>query len=127
MVQIYFKNFPLDLAALNAAKITHCLNNDKRLIFLHHLYETQNEWIRGETIEDINKNLKKALDNFGIKNIDFQQCINDEEIEDLVLNERIEASKKYKIQSTPTIVINEKKFGKPLEYKNLKKAIEKLI
>ena len=127
LVQIYFKNFPLDLAALNAAKITHCLNNDKRLIFLHHLYETQNEWIKGETIEDINKNLKKALDNFGIKNIDFQQCINDEEIEDLVLNERIEASKKYKIQSTPTIIINEKKFGKPLEYKNLKKAIEKLI
>jgi len=33
LVQIYFKNFPLDLAGLNAAKITHCLNNDKRLIF----------------------------------------------------------------------------------------------
>ena len=127
LVQIYFKNFPLDLAGLNAAKITHCLNNDRRLIFLHHLYETQNEWLKGKTIEDINKNLKKALDNFGIKNIDFQKCINDKEIEDLVLNERIEASKKYKIQSTPTVVINEKKFDKPLEYKNLKKAIEKLI
>ena len=73
LVQIYFKNFPLDLAGLNAAKITHCLNNDKRLIFLHHLYKTQNEWVKGETIEDINKNLKKTLDNFGIKNIDFQQ------------------------------------------------------
>ena len=53
--------------------------------------------------------------------------VNDKEIEDLVLNERIEASKKYKIQSTPTVVINEKKFDKPLKYKNLKKAIEKLI
>ena len=127
LVQIYFKNFPLDLAGLNAAKITHCLNNDKRLIFLHHLYETQNEWLKGKTIEDINKNLKKALDNFEIKKIDFQKCINDKEIEDLVLNERIEASKKYKIQSTPTVVINEKKFDKPLKYKNLKKAIEKLI
>ena len=127
LVQIYFKNFPLDLAGLNASKITHCLNNDKRLIFLHHLYENQNEWLMAETIEDINKNLKKALDNFGIKNIDFQKCINDKEIEDLILNERIEASKKYKIQSTPTVVINEKKFDKPLEYKNLKKAIEKLI
>jgi len=127
LVQIYFKNFPLDLAGLNAAKITHCLDNDKRLIFLHHLYKTQNKWIKGETIEDINKNLKKTLDNFEIKKIDFQKCINDKEIEDLVLNERIEASKKYKIQSTPTVVINEKKFDKPLEYKNLKKAIEKLI
>ena len=127
LVQIYFKNFPLDLAGLNAAKTTHCLNSDKRLVFLHHLYETQNEWVNGETIDDINKNLKKTLDNFGIKNIDFQKCINNEEIENLVLNERIEAFKKYKIQSTPTVVINEKKFDKPLKYKNLKKAIEKLI
>ena len=127
LVQIYFKSFPLDLAGLNASKITHCLNNDKRLVFLHYLYKTQNEWLKGETIEDINKNLKKALNNFGIKNIDFEKCINNEEIEDLVLNERIEATKKYKIQSTPTVVINEKKFDKPLKYKNLKKAIEKLI
>ena len=127
LVQIYFKSFPLDLAGLNAAKITHCLSNDKRLVFLHHLYETQNEWLKGETIEDINKNLKKKLDNLEIENIDFQKCIDDKEIEDFVLNERIEASKKYKIQSTPTVVINEKKFDKPLEYKNLKKAIEKLI
>jgi len=64
---------------------------------------------------------------FEIKKIDFQKCINDKEIEDLVLNERIEASKKYKIQSTPTVVINEKKFDKPLNYKNLKKTLEKLI
>ena len=127
LVQIYFKNFPLDLAGLNAAKTTYCLNSDKRSVFLHHLYETQNEWVNGETIDDINKNLKKTLDNFGIKNIDFQKCINNEEIENLVLNERIEAFKKYKIQSTPTVVINEKKFDKPLIYKNLKKAIEKLI
>tara|TARA_B110001454_G_C12621218_1_gene392929 strand:+ start:221 stop:811 length:591 start_codon:yes stop_codon:yes gene_type:complete len=127
LVQIYFKNFPLDLAGLNAAKTTHCLNNDKRLVFLHHLYETQNEWVNGETIDDINKNLKKTLDNFGIKNVDFQKCIDNKEIENLVLNERIEAFKKYKIQSTPTVVINEKKFDKPLKYKNLKKAIEKLI
>ena len=127
LVQIYFKNFPLDLAGLNAAKITHCLSNDKRLVFLHHLYETQNEWLKGEAIENINKNLKKKLDNFEIENIDFQKCIDDKEIEDFVLNERIEAAKKYKIQSTPTVVINEKKFDKPLEYKNLKKAIEKLI
>ena len=127
LVQIYFKNFPLDLAGLNAAKTTYCLNSDKRSVFLHHLYETQNEWVNGETIDDINKNLKKTLDNFGIKNIDFQKCINNEEIENLVLNERIEAFKKYKIQSTPTVVINEKKFDKPLKYKNLKKAIEKLI
>ena len=108
-------------------KLLTAVNNDKRLAFLHHLYETQNEWVKGETIENINNNIKKKLDNFEIEKIDFQKCIDDKEIEDLILSERIKAAKKYKIQSTPTVVINEKKFDKPLKYKNLKKAIEKLI
>ena len=49
------------------------------------------------------------------------------EIEDFVLNDRIEGAKKFKINATPTIIINDKKFEKTLNYKNLKKSLEKLI
>jgi len=127
IVQIYFKNFPLDLAGLNASKITHCLNKDQRFNFLHHLYETQEKWLDGSTIEKINTNIENSLIKFGIKDINVKNCLSDAEIEDSILSERINASKKYKIQSTPTVVINEKKFDKTLDFKNLKKAIEKLI
>jgi protein-disulfide isomerase len=44
-----------------------------------------------------------------------------------VLNDRIEGAKKFKVNATPTIIINNKKFDKTLNYKNLKKFIEKLI
>ena len=50
-----------------------------------------------------------------------------QKIEDYVLNDRIEGVKKFKVNATPTIIINNKKFDKPLNYKNLKKSIEKLI
>ena len=60
-------------------------------------------------------------------NIDFENCINNKNIEDFVLNDRIDGAKKFKISSTPTIIINNKKFEKTLNYKNLKKALEKLI
>ena len=60
-------------------------------------------------------------------NINFEQCINNKEIEDFVLNDRIEGTKKFKVNATPTIIINNKKFEKPLNYKNLKKSLEKLI
>ena len=60
-------------------------------------------------------------------NINFEKCLNDQKIEDLILDERIKASKKYKIDSTPTVIINDKKFEKSLNYKNLKKTLEKLI
>ena len=59
--------------------------------------------------------------------IDFNRCIDNKKIEDYVLEDRIEGVKKFKINATPTIIINDKKFDKPLTFKNLKKFLEKLI
>ena len=60
-------------------------------------------------------------------NLDFEACISDKEIEDYVLNDRIEGVKNFDVNATPTIIINNKKFNKSLNYKNLKKFLEKLI
>ena len=57
LVKIEFRSFPLNLAALNASKIAHC-KNDGKSDLLHFLYENQKKWVRGKTIEDVNKNLK---------------------------------------------------------------------
>ena len=124
-VKIEFRNFPLDIAALNASKIAHCKNDGKSDI-LHFLFENQEQWAKGNKIEDINSNLKKILDSekYGI-NID--KCINNKKVEDHILEDRINAVKKFKLNSTPTLIINNKKFDKPLNYKNLKKTLEKLI
>jgi len=124
-VKIEFRNFPLDMAALNASKIAHCKNDGKSDI-LHFLFENQEQWAKGSKIEDINSNLKKILDTekYGI-NID--KCINNKKVEDHILEDRINAVKKFKLNSTPTLIINNKKFDKPLNYKNLKKTLEKLI
>ena len=70
--------------------------------------------------------LKKFLTDEGIS-IDFEKCLNNKNIEDYVLNDRIEGVKKFNVDATPTIIINDKKFDKALNYKNLKKYLEKLI
>ena len=59
--------------------------------------------------------------------MDFEKCLNDKNIEDFVLNDRIEGVKKFKVNATPTIIINEKKFEKALNYKNIKIYLEKLL
>ena len=125
LAKIEFRHFPLDIAAFNAAKIAQC-SNEQSLEILESLYLNQKEWVRGSTVEDINKNLKKHLKNAGF-NIDFEKCINNKKIEDFVLNDRIEGTKNFKVNATPTIIINNKKFEKSLNYKNLKKSLEKLI
>ncbi len=125
IANIEFRSFPLDLAALNASKIAHC-KNDGKTYLLHFLYENQNNWVKGETIEDINSHLRSLI----LKNetsLNFEQCLLNKNIEDHVLNDRIEAVKKFDINSTPTLIINNKKFDNPQNYKKLKKTIEKLI
>ena len=127
IAKIYFKPFPLDLAALNAAKIAQCVSKEKRISFLDHLYKTQENWTIGKKIEDINKNLKKSVKQFGLSDNDFEKCLAFENVEDYILNSRIEGVQKFKIKSTPTLVINDKIFEGDLEYKNIKKMLEKLI
>ena len=124
-VKLEYRNFPLDLAALNAAKVVHCKSINGEEI-LHFLYKNQDEWVKGNTIEDLNANLEKILasKNFGI---DYNQCIKDKNIEDFVLEDRIEGVKKYNVDATPTLIINGKKFEKSLTYKNLEKTLEKLL
>tara|TARA_B100000767_G_C19694757_1_gene505629 strand:+ start:445 stop:1020 length:576 start_codon:yes stop_codon:yes gene_type:complete len=125
LLKIEFRHFPLDIAALNAAKIVQC-KEDQSLEILNSLYSNQQAWIKGNTIENINKNLKKYLNQAGF-DVNYEKCLNNKEIEDFVLNDRIQGVKAFKINATPTIIINEKKFEKTLNYKNLKKSLEKLL
>ena len=125
LVKIEFRHFPLDIAALNASKISQC-KKDQGLNILESLYSNQQAWVKGSTVEEVNKNIMEFLKQKGF-NIEFDKCINNKEIEDFVLNDRIEGAKNYDVNSTPTIIINNKKFDKSLNYKNLKKFLEKLI
>ena len=125
LAKIEFRHFPLDIAAFNASKVSQCKNDGDPEI-LESLYANQQKWVRGNTVEEANLNLQKFLINQGY-NLDFKNCINNKQIEDFVLNDRIDGVKNFKVNATPTIIINNEKFEKTLNYKNLKKALEKLI
>ncbi len=125
LAKIEFRHFPLDIAAFNASKVSQCKNDGDSGI-LNSLFANQQKWVKGNSVEEANKNLQKFLTSEGF-DLNFEKCINNKEIEDFVLNDRIDGVKNFKVNATPTIVINNKKFEKSLNYKNLKKALEKLI
>ena len=120
-----FRNFPLDLAALNASKLAHCKNDGKSEI-LHFLFNKQNDWVKGNNILDINNNLKDLINKRRF-DLNFESCLNDKGIEDFILEERIDGHKKFDIKATPTLIINDKKFDKTLNFKNIKKILKKMI
>ena len=103
--------FPLDLAALNAEIIVRCqLDVEKSFQLLGEIYKKQNQWAVGSDINPINDSLKEIGLKFGLNESKMNDCLKNDLVQDQILNERIQAQKNYKIQSTPTIYINEKKF-----------------
>ena len=126
-VQLIFIDFPLDKAAFNASKLLHCLSEKKQINFLDKIYENQSRWTSGSDINEINENLKKIVNDLGISTSGFDGCLNNEIISDKILNGRINAQEKYSINSTPTIIINEKKLKGSVSFKNIEKNIKKII
>jgi len=120
--------FPLDLAALNAEKILQCSNDDQtNMKFLTEIYKKQNKWALGTDIKIINESIKKIGKGFNLTETQMNKCLADKDLEEKILNERVEAQKNYKVKSTPTIYLNKKKYEGKRDYKSFKKTIDKLL
>ena len=128
LIRFEHHSFPLDLAALNAEIILRChTNNNKKFQLLGEIYKKQSQWAVGSDINVINESIKKIGLDSGLENNKMDDCLKNETAQDQILNERIEAQKQYKIQSTPTIYINKKQYKGKHKYEPFKKAIEKLL
>lgn len=128
LVKFEHHAFPLDLAALNAEIIVRChIDNDKKFLLLEKIYEKQKLWAIGSDINIINNSIKKIGSELNLTNDKMDNCLKDDRVQDDILNQRIDAQKKYNIESTPTIIINDKKYTGKVDYKQFKKAIEKKL
>ena len=126
LVRFEHHAFPLDLAALNAEVVVRCqTNNEKKFKLLEEIYNKQTFWAVGSDINKINDLIKKVGLDFDLTEEKMNACLENSDVQDEILNERIEAQKKYKIESTPTIFVNEKKYSGKVDYKKFKKIIEK--
>ena len=128
LVKFEHHPFPLDLAALNAEIILRCnVNNAQKFELLSKIYEKQRLWAVGSDINKINDSIKEIGLGVSLKDKEMDTCLNDDKAQDEILNQRIKAQKIYKIEATPTIFINEKKYSGDVNYKKFKKALEKYL
>jgi len=126
LVRFEHHAFPLDLAALNAEVVVRCqTNNEKKFELLEEIYNKQTFWAVGSDINKINDLIKKVGLDFDLTEEKMNTCLENSDVQDEILNERIEAQKKYKIESTPTIFVNEKRYSGKADYKKFKKIIER--
>ncbi len=128
LVRFEHHAFPLDLAALNAEIIVRCHDdNIKKFKLLDKIYEKQKVWAVGSDINKINELIKKVGLEIDLENKKMDECLADDGAQNDILNQRINAQKNYKIESTPTIFINEKKYSRSIDYEEFKRTIEKKL
>ena len=98
-----------------------------KLKILNELYKNQDSWASGSDINSINQKIFKISNNYGLNNDKNENCLSDQNLEDEILNGRINANKKYSIEATPTIFINEKKYNGKHNYEDFKNEILKFL
>ena len=127
-VKFEHHSFPLDLAALNAEKILQCNTSSQvNFVFLSEIYKKQNKWSSGTDISTINNSIKAIGKKFNLTEDEMNRCLADKDLEEKILNERIEAQKNYKVSSTPTVYVNKKKYKGSIDYTSFKKVIDKIL
>ena len=124
--KIYFtyQDFPLDKFALKASVIARCSGKEKYFSFLKVLYKKQRDWTSSQ---DPFKSLLKIAKLGGLKNDEIKVCVSNKSIEDGILKNRLNSTKKFEIKATPTIYINGKKYDGDLTYEALKLKLDSLI
>ena len=123
-LKFIYRDFPLDHYALMASMIARCAGNKKFFTFLKVLFKEQPKWTAA-------KDPFIALGHIarigGIGKEEFKSCVGNKAIEDGILKSRIEADREFKIESTPTLIINGEKYDGSRTFKKLKKYIDKLL
>ena len=123
-IKFIFRDFPLDKQALFGSVLAKCAPKEKYFDFVKLILNTQKKWISSDNaFQDKLKNIGKLA---GLNENKINTCFKDEQIVDNILKSRSDAEKKYNISSTPSLIINEKKYS-AMSYENFEKIIENLI
>ena len=122
LVKFEHHAFPLDLAALNAEVIIRCHDNiKKKFDLLTEIYNKQKSWAVGSDINKINELIKKVGLNFDLSNEKMDKCLKDDQAQDEILEQRIEAQKNIRLNLLQQFLLMKKNIQAVLTINNLKK------
>lgn len=130
-VLFIYRDFPLNQSALTAAMFAECQAYDnkpqmseKYFSTLKALMKTQDSWAFDEKFAEKLEAIAK-LD--GMSSDRFKSCINDKNLQESILNKRIDAARSLQIKSTPSFFVNGEASEGYVDYQTLKKLIEKKL
>lgn len=123
-VKLIYRDFPLDGRALLAAMVARCAPKDRYFAFLGALFRGQDTWARAQ---DPLQALGQVARVGGMSQADFDACIKNEALFEAIKKDAAEAQSQYKIESTPTFIINGKKMDGAHSFESFEATIKPLL
>jgi protein-disulfide isomerase len=117
IVKIIFHHFPIDQIALKASMLIADCQDIRQQMLLLTLYEKQSQWlVRGYATK-----LKQIC---GVSDQEYSKIVNNTELLEAVLMERLRAEKEFKINATPTFIFNGKNYDYALSIEEFDNLLE---
>jgi protein-disulfide isomerase len=107
LVRFVFRPFPLDGLSLRASMMAQCVPGDGYFNMIDVLFRSRSEWT---SAADPLAALKQIGRTAGLSNTDIDRCIADQAVADRIVASIKDAQAKFGIDSTPSFVINGKKY-----------------
>ncbi|HEY4041109.1 MAG TPA: thioredoxin domain-containing protein [Rhodopila sp.] len=121
-VRWVFHDFPLDQVALTASMVARYLPIDRYEPFVNALFASQNRWAfnRGN---DPTEELWKLAGLAGMSRTTFDKAIGDKSLREWIIQQQKADADEWKIDSTPSFVINNQKYAGEMSYEAFRKLI----
>jgi protein-disulfide isomerase len=127
LVKFVYRDFPLDRMALQASKLARCSGPERYFAFIDVLFRQQATWTRGNDANQIMDNLRRLARLGGMSDTAVDACLRDTAIENAILEQRMKGERDDKVSSTPTIIINGRKYAGDLNFAEIEKTLKPLV
>jgi len=125
-VKFVFRDFPFNYPALAGSMMMRCIPNDSRYDYMNALYKLQKSWVfrdHGKTKAE----LYKIMQSGGMKQIEFDACLADVDLENALLEDVMSAQREFNIRSTPTFIVNGVLYSGNKNIKEFRQIIDKIL
>jgi len=116
VLQIIYKDCPLDQVALMAAQVARSLPADQYYPFIEALFASQEDWAFAPANNDSKAALFKYAALAGMDQTSFDAAVNNQKLQQFILASRSEAMDMLHVDATPTFIINGVNHPGALEY-----------
>jgi protein-disulfide isomerase len=103
--------------------LARCAPSDKYFGFIDVLFQNQGTWA---TAKDPVAALEKLGKLGGVSSEQFQACMANQGLADAVLGERLRGAQEFKVEGTPTVLVNGKKIDTPHTFADFDKILKPL-